>query len=151
MYIKNIPNNKGFVMAFICVALPIFLAMAGLMIDCGSIMFYKARLMTAVKFAAISATSNYEVVDEQIVLRDNVSFVEEALHKNFQEANLTNFAIDPDENNLCTVEANAEVPLFFIPAFKEIFEDSEDGIEKKIIISESYIARRSNAYDEGEK
>jgi uncharacterized membrane protein len=138
-------SNKGFAMAFICAALPIFLAIAGLVIDCGTIMLYKARLMTAVKFAAISATSNYYEHEGELLIRDDEDFVEEALHKNFKDARLTGFYIDPDENgerNVCQVKASAEAPLFFIPLLKEIYEDSE-SIEKEITISESYIARRS--------
>lgn len=130
-----VENNKGFVSVFFCISLPLIIAIMGFCIDGSLLLYYDARLMTATKFASISATSYYDIIDDKLVI--NATDAEDAailaLDENFEDAKLVNFTVDSDSQNECTVKAEVEVPFFFMKIF---------GVKAKVI-SESYTSSRN--------
>lgn len=133
-------NQNGHTAAFFCIAMPLIIAVLGICIDGSLLLYYKARLMTATKLAAVSATSFYEIEDDQPVI-DPLSSEDAALRtleQNFESAVMTRFEIDNTAKNTCTVDAQVEVPFYFL----RMLEAFGSGITHKTLM-ESYTASRS--------
>ena len=129
-----INNNKGYVAIIFCFIMPVIIAILGICIDGSMIFYYQARLMTATKYAAISATTSNTKEDGNLIIIKDESFVERALEKNFDLAQIEGFIIDSTQKNKCTLNTKAEIKLFFIPLIMENY--------KTITIHESYTAQR---------
>lgn len=135
MYLR-LRRKKGYALIFICILMPIIIAIMGLCVDVGVILYYEARLMSATKFAALSASSNYVVVNKKImIVEDQQAFVNNVLTTNFSDAQLVSFKVSgpKKEKYKCTVTTKTEVPLFFVGAI---------GLQKSKEIKEQYVAER---------
>ncbi|NLD50602.1 MAG: hypothetical protein GX660_25960 [Clostridiaceae bacterium] len=133
-------NENGHTAAFMCISMPLIIAVLGVCIDGSLLLYYKARLMTATKLAAVSATSFYEIENDQLII-DLLSAEDAALRtlgQNFESAVMTRFEIDSVEKNTCTVDAQVEVPFYFL----RMLEAFGSGITHKTLM-ESYTASRS--------
>lgn len=123
IYETFLKRNNGYITVFVCMLMPLFLALLGICIDGSIILYNDAKLMTATKFAAISATAFYDVKDGSVVLkgmndsgaaRDAAT---NALEKNFSGAWVYEFSINNSKKNECTVKAKVKVDFFFARIF----------------------------------
>lgn len=126
-------NKKGYVTVFLALAMPLIISVLGFCIDGGMMLYFDARLSTAVKFACISASSDNENIDGNLVIKAENSFVEEVLHENLKDAILVDFMINPSSKNECTVKGSYKIEFVFMKLF---------GITEKSL-TESYTARRT--------
>lgn len=119
----SLNSNKGFIAVLICMMLPVIIALLGICIDGGILLYYDARLMSAAKFAAISATAFYDVTDGKAVLQgvndSGPAFdaAKNALKMNFIDAQLYKFEINNTKKSECTVKAKVNVDFFFAKIF----------------------------------
>ncbi len=137
---KLLRNRNGHSAIFLCIAMPLIIAVLGICIDGSLLLYYKARLMTATKLAAVSATSFYDIEDEQLAI-DYASAEDVALrtlYQNFEDAVMTAFEVDNAQKNSCRVDAQVEVPCYFM----SIMEAFGFEVAQKTLV-ESYTARRS--------
>ncbi len=132
-----VKSQKGITAILIAVAMPFIISVVGLCVDGGYLLYSKAKLMGATKFAAISATSYYTLEDDAIVLDYNKcsSAADNMLAINYKGSKRIGFDIDSSDEPkkiVCTVEAQADVPVFFMKIF---------GV-KSTPIKEGYTAER---------
>lgn len=128
----NLKNNKGNILVLVCIALPALIGVIGLCLDGSLMIYYQSKLMAATKFAAVSAASNYEIVDDKIIITATESEVTTVLSENFSQAKLTSFNVSSISKNKCTVIAETQVNFVFMKMF---------GINNKTL-SESYSVTR---------
>lgn len=132
---KLFRSNKGYTMVFVALMMPVIVAIMGFSIDGGLLLYYKAKLTTATKFAAISATSDYTVVGGQLQINEADNFARSALEANLNDISLVDFdfKVTPSKKNECTLKASIEVPFVFMKILKI----------NSTIITESYTAERN--------
>lgn len=108
-------DRNGYAAVFICLLMPLLLALAGICIDGAMLMYYEARLASATKFAAISATAFFEIADEEVQLIEGQArtAAETALEENFSSAEMVSFEINDALKSSCTVRAKVDVEFFF--------------------------------------
>jgi Flp pilus assembly protein TadG len=112
-------KKKGYAAILLVLLLPIIIMIMGICIDIGNMVYCEAKLMSAVKFAAISASSNYTVSNNQVIITDEQQdFVQTCLTKNYEGAMSKTFTVDAVKKNQCTVEATAEVKFYFLTIIK---------------------------------
>ncbi|MFT8349075.1 TadE/TadG family type IV pilus assembly protein [Clostridium saccharoperbutylacetonicum] len=128
----TLKNNKGNMLVLVCVALPVFIGIAGICLDGSLAIYYQTKLMAATKFAAISASSHNYVVSGKTVINATQDQAEAALKENFGAAKLRSFSINQSSKNKCTLVAETEVNFVFVKIF---------GVNSKKI-SESYTVTR---------
>lgn len=129
-------NKKGYSTALLALLLPVLICVLGFVIDGGLIIYRANELSSAVKIAAISATSIYDIDDEgeyRLTASDND--VQEILNTNMDGAVLNFFSIDTEITGSCTVEGSYHVDFVFMKIF---------GIEGKTVTS-SFTARRGRS------
>lgn len=129
-------NKKGYSTALLALLLPVLICVLGFAVDGGLIIYRANELSSAVKIAAISATSIYDIDDEgeyRLTASDND--VQEILNTNMDGAVLNYFSIDTEINGSCTVEGSFHVDFVFMKLF---------GIEGKTVTS-SFTARRGRS------
>ena len=129
-------NKKGYSTALLALLLPVLICVLGFAIDGGLIIYRTNELSSAVKIAAISATSIYEIDDEgEYRLTASANDVQELLNTNMDGAVLKLFSIDMEASGRCTVEGSSHVDFVFMKLF---------GIEGKTVTS-SFTARRGRS------
>ena len=129
-------NKKGYSTALLALLLPVLICVLGFAVDGGLIIYRANELSSAVKIAAISATSIYDIDDEgeyRLTASDND--VQEILNTNMDGAVLNFFSIDTEITGSCTVEGSYHVDFVFMKIF---------GIEGKTVTS-SFTARRGRS------
>ena len=87
-------NKKGYSTALLALLLPVLICVLGFAVDGGLIIYRANELSSAVKIAAISATSIYDIDDEgeyRLTASDND--VQEILNTNMDGAVLNYFSI----------------------------------------------------------
>lgn len=131
MYIRN---NRGYTTVLVCALIPLIIIVLGLCIDGTFIYYSQAKLMTATKYAAISATTLYREENDEIIIIEDRDFIRACLKKNYDVAELDNFYIDEIDKNKCTLTTKAEIPLYFLPL---LLKD-----KRSILLHESYTAQR---------
>ena len=129
--LHNLKNNKGNIIILLCMGLPLLIAIAGMCIDGGLLMYYEAKLMAATKLAAISASSHYTANEGKVIINGKESDADEVLSKNFNGAKIQDSGFILDGNK---VTVNTEVKIDF--AFMKIFNINNT------IIHESYTVTR---------
>ena len=101
-------NKKGYSTALLALLLPVLICVLGFAIDGGLIIYRTNELSSAVKIAAISATSIYEIDDEgEYRLTASANDVQELLNTNMDGAVLKLFSIDMEASGRCTVEGSS--------------------------------------------
>ena len=129
-------NKKGYSTALLALLLPVLICVLGFAVDGGLIIYRTNELSSAVKLAAISATSIYEIDDEgEYRLTASANDVQELLNTNMDGAVLKLFSIDMEASGRCTVEGSYRVDFVFMKLF---------GIEGKTVTS-SFTARRGRS------
>lgn len=129
-------NKKGYSTALLALLLPVLICVLGFAVDGGLIIYRTNELSSAVKLAAISATSIYEIDDEgEYRLTASANDVQELLNTNMDGAVLKLFSIDMEASGRCTVEGSYHVDFVFMKLF---------GIEGKTVTS-SFTARRGRS------
>lgn len=128
----NLKNNKGNILVLVCAVLPVLIGVVGVCLDGSLVIYYETKLMAATKFAAVSASSNYDIIKEKTVINATEDQVKTALNENFNEAKLRSFSINSASKNKCTVIAETNVNFVFMKIF---------GINSKTL-SESYTVIR---------
>lgn len=130
---KHLLKNNGYTAVIVALTMPVLIAILGICLDGGVLLYFDLKLSTAVKFAAISATSvNMQNGDDLEITADS-SFVQRVLSKNLNESELADFSIDELAKNRCCVAATYEVQFVFIRII---------GIDRKVLY-ESYTAERN--------
>lgn len=126
-------SEKGSIAVILCLLLPVFISIAGLCIDGELLLYNKAKIGSATKLAAISATAFYTVnEDGSIAINESEGYAaaSQVLQDNFAGAQIDSFDVN---QNKCTVEAEADVNYIFLRIL---------GINKTTV-SESYTAQRN--------
>lgn len=108
--------EKGSAAVFFCLLLPVILAIAGMCIDGSYLLYKKAELGSATKFAAISATAFYHTENGRIIIDSDPAegAAETTLKKNCTDAWINQFTIQENE---CTVDSALVVTFFFVRIF----------------------------------
>lgn len=107
-------RKKGYAAILVCAMLPILIIIMGICIDIGDILYCEAKLMTATKLAAISASSNYINNKGSLEIVEDDGFTQACLSENYAGSRLVNFQIDGDKKNECTIVGSAEVKCYFL-------------------------------------
>ncbi|NEU30498.1 hypothetical protein GN156_06835 [bacterium LRH843] len=119
---KVLSEEKGFVLPFTALLIPIFIAMLGLMVDVGVASSNYFRLAHAVDSAAYAALDGYDRLvweeDDRIEIdyHDAKAKATYYLHANLADATLTNFKIISGGRGV-RVEAKVNSPVFFMKMF----------------------------------
>ena len=119
---KILSEEKGFVVPFMALLIPIFIAMLGLMVDVGVTASNYFRLANAVDSAAYAALDGYsrEAWEEEdqidIDYHDARTLANRYLHANFTKASLKNFQLISGGRGV-RVEAEVTSPIFFMRMF----------------------------------
>lgn len=118
----QLQNERGFVVPFVAILIPIFLAIMGLMVDVGVASSHYFRLANAVDAAAYAALAAYEEEaweenDEIIIDYDEARAVATTyLQANLSHATLKEFHITSGGRGV-RVEAEVHSPVFFMKMF----------------------------------
>lgn len=127
-------NKRGYWAAGMAVFLPVLLLVMGFALDGGALFLRTTQLSNAVKYAAISASSIYELDEyENYHLTASFSQVETLLKLNLPDAELAGCSIDESRPGTCTVKGSCEAEFVFMKIF---------GIETKTVTAE-FTASRS--------
>lgn len=108
-------NNKGMAMALMCILFPVILGFVGICIDGGRLMLEDMKINDAVRHAAQSAVTYYDIDEEAKAVTINRARAEAAarniLETNCKDSEVTNISISDE---VCELEAQKEVRMFFI-------------------------------------
>jgi Flp pilus assembly protein TadG len=113
-------NEKGMVVPLVAVLIPIFLGIAGLMVDVGFMASNYFRLANAVDAAAYASLDGYDreawEEDGSIVIDpyEAQQLADRYLWENMNGASMTSFQVD---DTSVTIEAQADSPVFFMQLF----------------------------------
>ncbi|TMW70673.1 pilus assembly protein TadG-related protein [Alteribacter natronophilus] len=113
-------NEKGMVVPLVAVLLPVFLGVAGLMVDVGFMASNYFRLANAVDAAAYASLDGYDrevwEADGSIVIdpHEAQQLADRYLRENMNGASMTSFHVD---DTSVTIEAQADSPIFFMQLF----------------------------------
>lgn len=129
-------DKKGYSTALLTLLLPVIICVLGFAIDGGLAIYRANELSSAVKIAAISTTSIYEVDDSGgYILTADFDEVQDILEMNMEGAVLMSLSVDENTSGKCTVEGCYYVDFVFMKMF---------GIKGKTVTS-SFTARRGSS------
>lgn len=117
---KMLKDEKGAVYPLALFLIPVFLLMAGLIVDVGMGIYQQTKLTSAVDAAAIGSLDAYdrfEWEENGVVVIDQssaYSLANQYLTLNMPEASIQSFQVDGTQ---VTIKARAEAAVFFMSMF----------------------------------
>lgn len=132
-------DQRGVSVVFVMVAMPVVIAMAGLVIDGGILMMTKLQLDNAVDAASLAATQGYdqeiwENEGQVVILQSDAEILaRQYLTANMPRSTLRSVEVNPNSPNHVKVTAEAKAPVFFMQMF---------GINTRTIVSSTESSAR---------
>jgi len=109
--LHNLKDNKGNVMILVCIALTTLIAIAGMCLEGGLLIYSKSKLMAATKLAAVSTSSYYVVGNGDVTITGSQNDAKNILSVNYAEAKLSDGGFKLNGNK---VTINTEVKINFV-------------------------------------
>lgn len=131
---RFIKDERGFSALLFAVMMPVFLALAGVVLDGGLMMYSKAKLEAATEAAALSTIAAYdeEIWDEyeEVVLDEYIAslYAEYYLQVNLPEATLISCVVDPSDPSQAILTTEITVPTVFARIY---------GVNEKTLITQA--------------
>ncbi|WP_430883568.1 TadE/TadG family type IV pilus assembly protein [Fusibacter sp. JL216-2] len=129
---NQIENQKGYTTIIFVLLMPIILMFSGIILDGSMIMYNQNKLMVAVKYATLSATTEYDIQSGKVRIDVDSARnkAEQVLMQNSKDAEIAEFLVE--NGNECHLVANLEMEYTFMKLF---------GFNKKILHAEYYAVR----------
>ncbi|RTE11205.1 TadE/TadG family type IV pilus assembly protein [Paenibacillus whitsoniae] len=121
----KVQNEDGFSATFFAIAMPVIITIMGVAVDASYIVYNRIRLDMAVDAAARAAIHSLDLStwygERKVVLNTDKAYqmVDELMKANMPNAKLTKMEIPSETPNMCVIDVEAQVPLFFLRIFNE--------------------------------
>lgn len=114
---NQIKNQKGYTTIIFMMIFPIILMFSGIILDGSMIMYNQNKLMVAVKYATLSATTEYDVHSGQVRINEDAARekAEQVLLQNSEDAKIVDFSVE--NGNECYLVGNLEMEYTFMKLF----------------------------------
>ncbi len=122
MILQRLKEEEGFVVPFVALLIPVFIALLGLMVDVGVASSNYFKLANAVDAAAFAALDSYDEEAWQDDDRIEIDYqtaralADRYLHENLENATLVDFQVISAGRGV-RVEAKVISPVFFMKMF----------------------------------
>ncbi|OAS16037.1 TadE/TadG family type IV pilus assembly protein [Paenibacillus oryzisoli] len=124
-FVSKLKTEEGFTATFFAISMPVIITIMGIAVDASYIIYNRIRLDMVADSAARAAIHSLDLSkwygERKVVLNSDKAFqmVNELMSVNMPGAKLTKMEIPSESPNMCIIDVEAQVPLFFLRIFNK--------------------------------